>query len=453
MLRRESQERASETIDQLRLENEALRRELQQFRGASHPPHHSRIGWRPSRTTVMGLSLAGVLLFALVFLAGYLPFRSRTSAIAAEAEERETAAPRVEVITVKQAAASSGLQLPGNIQGLTEASLLARADGYVKRRIADIGDHVRAGQTLAVIEAPELDDQVRQAQAAADQTRAAIAQAEANLQQGRSDLELARVSAKRFAALVGDGSVSAQENDQYQAQYKSKLASVRSLEQALGVQNSSRAAAEANVARLENMKGYKVVTAPFTGIITARNVDTGALVNSGNTVLYRMAEASTVRIFLNVPQTHASAVSHGNSARVNVSNLPGRVFTGSVARTANALDPATRTLLVEVHVPNADGALLPGMYAQVELSASRENAPLLIPSTALVVSSAGTRVAVVREGNRIHLQPIVPGRDYGDRIEIMSGLAPGSIVVASPSDVMREGTVVDPVPVSLAAKT
>ena len=247
---------------------------------------------------------------------------------------------------------------------------------------------------------------------------------------------------------MGDGSVSAQENDQYQAQYQSKIASVHSLEQALVVQRSGITAAEASLARLETMKRYRVVVAPFAGIITLRNVDSGALVNNGSTLLFRIAQAGMLRTYLNVPQAHASSVHQGDAASLSVSNLPGKKFAGNVARTANSLDPASRTLLVEVHVPNPDGVLMPGMYAQVELSSSRKNPPLLIPSNALIVSGDGTRVAVVGKNHRVHLQTIVAGRDYGDQIEIMSGLHTGDIVVASPSDVMHEDTEVDPVVVA-----
>ncbi len=184
-------------------------------------------------------------------------------------------------------------------------------------------------------------------------------------------MELARVTAKRWADLVGDGSVSVQESDQYQAQYKSKIAAVNALEQALTGQRDGVAAAQANLARLESMKGYRVVVAPFDGVITVRNVDTGALVNNGSTLLFRIAQTGTLRIYLNVPQMYASSVHRGDAASLTVSNLPGRKFSGAVARTANALDPASRTLLVEVHVPNPEGVLMPGMYAQVELSNSR----------------------------------------------------------------------------------
>lgn len=440
-------EEASATEERLRRENEELRRQLQNLRASSHASTSVPAKlWRPSRLTIWALCLAVVMLLVIAFFAGYLPMHRRTLQIADEAHEREQLLPRVAVVTVERSSHQSTLQLPGNIQATTEAPILARADGYVKQRLADIGDHVRAGQQLAIIEAPELDEQVRQAQATLQQARAAVDQANANLQQGRSDLELARVTAKRYADLVGNGSVAVQDSDQYQAQYKSKIAAVNALEQALAGQRSGVAAAEANLARLQNMQGYRAVVAPFDGVITVRNVDAGALVNTGSTLLFRIAQTGTLRTYLNVPQMYASSVHTGDAASLTVSNLPGRKFRGAVARTADALDPASRTLLVEVHVPNREGVLMPGMYAQVELSTSRVSAPLLVPSDALIISGAGTQVAIVKPDHRVHLQTIAAGRDYGDRIEVMNGLSEGDVIVSNPGDIMHEGTEVDPVP-------
>jgi len=440
-------EETSESEESLRRENEELRRQLQSLRASSHTTSGvpGKL-WRPSRLTIWALCLFLLMLLVIAFFAGYLPSHRRTLVIADEAHEREQLLPRVAVVRVTRSSHESTLQLPGNIQAITEAPLLARADGYVKERLVDIGDHVHAGQKLAVIEAPELDEQVRQAQAAVQQARAAVDQANANVQQGRTDLELARVTAKRYADLVGNGSVSVQESDQYQAQYKSKIAAVNALEQALAGQQSAVNAAQANVARLENMQGYRVVVAPFDGVITVRNVDAGALVSSGTTLLFRIAQIGTLRTYLNVPQTNASSVHVGDAASLTVSNLPGRTFSGAVARTANALDPASRTLLVEVHVPNRDRVLLPGMYAQVQLSTSRATPPLLIPSDALMISGAGTQVAVVKPNHRVHLQTIVIGRDYGDRIEVVNGVREGDTVVSDPGDILHEDTQVDPVP-------
>ena len=437
----------SNTEESLRLENEELRRQLQQLRSTSYHPSAGVPAsfWRPSPVTVWALGLFVLLLLVLAFFAGYIPLLHRNRLIIDEAQHRERAVPQVTVVTVGRSSHNSSLQLPGNIQAITEAPLLARADGYIKRRLADIGDRVRAGDTLAVIEAPELDEQVHQAEAIVRQAQAGADQADANLRQGRADLELARVTAGRYAHLVSDGSVSAQENDQYQAQHKLKMAALQSLEQALRGQESARTAAQANAARLENMKGYRNVVAPFDGVITLRNVDSGALVNSGSTLLFRIAQTNSLRIYLNVPQTNAGSIHRGDTASLSVSNLPGRTFVGNVARTSNALDPSSRTLLVEVHVPNPDGALLPGMYAQVILNSSRVNPPLLIPSDALIVTSAGTQVAVVQPSRRVHLQTIVAGRDYGDRLEVMTGVKDGDVIIAHPGDVLHEGAMVDPI--------
>lgn len=431
----------------LRRENEELRRELEALRRSSRSPAVTSLkAWHPSRLTIVALCISVAVLLTIAFLIGYLPLHRRTMIISDEARLRGEALPRVGVITIAQQSSDAGLQLPGSIQALVEAPLLARADGYLKQRFVDIGDRVRSGQTLAIIEAPELDEQVRQAQAALDQARAAVSQAQANLRQGQAELELARVTAKRFAGLVGDGSVSAQENDQYQAQYQAKISSINALEQAVTVQRSSVGAAEANLARLENIKRYRIVTAPFDGVITQRNLDSGALVNQGNTLLFRIAQAGELRIYINVPQSNSGFVHKGDKASISVSNLPGRDFTGEIARTANALDPVTRTLLVEIHIANPNNILLPGMYAQVKLSATRENRPIVIPSTALIVSSSGTRAAIVPPNHRIHLQAIVPGRDYGDRIEVMGGLRVGDTIVASPNGVLNEGDEVTPYP-------
>jgi RND family efflux transporter MFP subunit len=309
---------------------------------------------------------------------------------------------------------------------------------------------VQAGQLLAEIDAPELDEQVRQSKANLQQAQAALDQALANLQQGKADLELARVTAQRWSNLVTRGVVSRQENDQYQAQLQSKLASVQALEKAVIVQRGGVAAAEANVGRLQKMQSYRMVKAPFNGVITLRNVDVGALVNVGSTLLFRIAQTGMLRTYLNVPQTYANSVRPGQSALLTVSNLPGREFTGTVARTANALDPTSRTLLTEVHVPNADGALLPGMYAQVQLSSVRTDLPMLVPSDALIVRADGTQVAVVRPDHSVHLQKIEVGRDYGNRLEVISGLHEGETIIANPGDIAREGVKVDPVKAGLS---
>jgi RND family efflux transporter MFP subunit len=443
---------ASREQERLQRENQELRRQLEELKGAGHSGAETGLYgklWRPSAVTIWSILLLVATIFVVAFLSGYIPLQKRRAVIAGEAHEQERALTRVEVIEVGRASGKSMLQLPGNIQAITEAPILARADGYVLRRMADIGDRVQAGQPVAEIEAPEMEEQVRQSKANLQQARAAVEQALANYNQGKSDTELARVTAQRWTSLAAKGVVSRQENDQYQSQYQSRIAGLESLEKAVGVQRSNVAAAEANLARIERMQTYLVVKAPFDGVITLRNVDVGALVNAGSTLIFRIAQTSMLRTYLNVPQEQASSVRTGQPAQISVSNLPGRQFAGAVARTANALDPASRTLLVEVHVPNREGALLPGMYARVELVSPRTDAPLLIPSDALIARGEGTEVAVVRPDHRVHLQKIEVGRDFGDRLEVAGGLRDGDILVANPGDAVREGLEVQPVPIKV----
>ena len=431
------------TEEKLRKEVEDLKRQLREQHGSAHPALAKP--WHPSAITIWALFLGAIVLIVVAFFAGYIPLQKRNAVIGSQAQEQEQALPRVEVIEVGRSSGMSELQLPGSIEAVTEAPILARADGYIKRRLVDIGDRVQAGQPVAEIEAPELDQQVIQAKANLQQVQASLDQALANEQQGKANLELARVTAQRWASLVAAGVVSKQDNDQYQAQYQSQIAGVQSLEKAIAVQRANIAAAEANLARLDQMQAYRVVKAPFAGVVTLRNVDVGALVNSASTLLYRIAQTGTLRTYVNVPQTNASSIHAGQPARLSVTNLPGRSFTGTVARTANSLDPNSRTMLVEVQVPNADGALLPGMYAQVDLSSPRTNAPLLVPGDALMVRADGTQVAIVRPDSTVHLQKIQVGRDYGDRLEVLSGLQMGDRIIANPGDSAREGAKVDPV--------
>jgi RND family efflux transporter MFP subunit len=439
------------TEERLRRENEELRRQLQEHKRVAHGSPHAPVAgkvWHPSSITIWAIALGAALLIAAAFLGGYIPLKKRQSIILNQAREQEEALPRVEVIEVGRSSTKSDLELPGNIQAVTEAPILARADGYVKTRMVDIGDRVRAGQPVAEIEAPELDQQVLQAQANFQQATAALDQALANQRQGKANTELARVTADRWKTLAGKGVVSRQENDQYQAQYQAQVANLDSLEKAVAAARSNVAAAQANLSRLNEVQSYRVVKAPFEGIVTLRNVDVGALVNAGSTLLYRIAQMGVLRTYVNVPQSNSDSIHIGQTAQLTVSNLPGRKFSGTVARTANSLDPNSRTMLVEVQVQNKDGVLLPGMYALVDLSSSRATPPMLLPGDALIVRADGTEVAEVRPDHTIHLQRIQVGRDYGDRLEIISGLKPGDLVIANPSDTVREGIKVDPVPQS-----
>ena len=439
---------AGTTEERLRRENHDLKRQIEELqrssRGSSRDAPSVKL-WNPAGVTIWSIVFIAAVLFVVAFLAGYMPLQKRRALIISEAQQQEAALPRVEVVEVWRSSRSSEMELPGNIQAITEAPILARADGYLQRRMADIGDRVRSGQPLAEIEAPELDEQVHQATANLQQARAALDQALANYTQGKSSMEFARVTAERWSRLVARGAVSKQDNDQYQAQYQAQAANLQALEKAIAAQRSTVSAVEANLTRLEKLQGYLVVKAPFDGVITLRNLDAGALVNAGSTLLFRIAQTGTLRTYVNVPQANAGSIRLGQTAHLSVSNLPGRQFKGAVARTANALDPNSRTLLVEVQVPNPDGALLPGMYAQVDLSSIRTNPPMLIPSEALIVRADGTGVALVRPDHTVHLQQIQTGRDYGDRLEVSSGLKEGDMIIPSPGDVAREGLKVDPV--------
>jgi RND family efflux transporter MFP subunit len=449
-----STEPNTRSAESLRRENEELRRQLEALRSSAIAvaPPSARAVWNPSKTTVIALTLSAVTLIVVAFFAGYLPMQQRRSVVIAESHREQEALPRVQVVKVARADDKSALQLPGSIQAVNEAPILSRTDGYLKTRFVDLGDVVKVGQPLAEIDAPEMEEVLRGARAALEQARASLDQAAANLEQGRSELDLAKVSAQRWGDLAKAGIASRHDDDKYRLEYQSRLANVRALEKAVSVQKSSVVAAEANVARMENLKSYKIVKAPFDGVITLRNVDGGALVSAGNTLLFRIAQTQRLRMYVNVPQAWVSSVRSGQTATIRVSGLPGREFTGTVARTAKALDPTSRTLLVEVNVPNLGGELLPGMSVQVELSESRRDAPIVIPADALVIRANGSEVAVVRPDGAVHIQKIHVGRDYGDRLEVLNGLNEGDTLVRNPGDVVHEGTKVEPIDSDGAAR-
>jgi len=400
---------------------------------------------RPSRTTVSALLFGLAVLFVIAFLAGYLPMQRQEATLRAEADAQRKQVPRVEVIHLTRGSAQTTLVLPGTVQAITEAPILARTDGYLKRRLADIGDRVRSGQVLAEIDAPELDQQIHQAEAAVEQAQAAVEQAQAGLAQGTANRDLAKITAERLKSLNDQGIVAQQDRDQSQAQLAAQDANVQAAEKQISAQKSNLAAARANLARLKAIDDYRSVKAPFDGVITLRNVDVGALVSTGTTLLFRIAQTATLRTFLNVPQNSISAVYVGQRASLTLSGSPGRTFAGSVARMARALDPASRTMLVEVDVPNADGALFPGSYADVELVGSRTDPPIVVPASALVFRNDGAQLAVVRADSTVHLQKVTVGRDYGDRLEVIGGIDNGTTILAVPGDNARDGLRITPI--------
>lgn len=429
----------SETEERLRAEIEELKKRL----GERHAAH----GHGPRRPSGLTLALLGLLIaavFAVAFFAGYLPMTQRQTALAKAVNDEVTARPTVNVSTVIRATGKSELVLTGNIQAVTEAPVLARATGYIQKRYVDIGDRVKEGQVLADIVAPELEPQVRQAKAVVDQAASSLEQATANLQQGRTNAEMARVTAERWNSLVSRGAVARQDADQYASQYEAQQANVQALEKAVAAARSNVGAAEANLARLQEIQSQLNVRAPFDGVITVRNVDTGALVNEGSTLLFRIAQNDRLRIYVNVPQADATAIHTGMAARLTVPDLSAKTFLATVTRTANALDPATRTLLAEVQVPNTGGLLLPGMYSEVNFTTPRAEPPLIIAADTLVVRANGPQVAVVDADNTVHYKVVNLGRDYGDRIEVIGGINEGDRLAVNPGDAVREGAKVSP---------
>jgi RND family efflux transporter MFP subunit len=388
--------------------------------------------------------LIGLILICL-FLIGYLPRRDRDKRLQTASIDAENYLPTVMVTMVNRALARSELTFPGSVESLTEAPLLARADGYLRQRLADIGDHVCAGQVLASIEAPELDQQVVQARAGLEQANAAYALAEANLAQQKANEQLAEVTAQRWSTLAKRGVVSRQEDDQKQAARQAEIARTKAAEASLKAAEENGRAARANLDRLQQLQAYKTVRAPFAGIVTARNVDVGTLITNGSSVLFRVAQIDVLRIFINVPQMDQPAIHKGLEAEIAVQQLPGQRFMGTVSRTANSLDPASRTLLTEVQIPNPAGVLLPGMYARVTLINLRSRPPLLIRGDCVVSGAKGTQIALLQLNDVVHFQNIVISRDFGTEVEVISGVEEGARVIVNPTDEVREGARVKPV--------
>ena len=415
------------------------------------PAHHIS----PFKVVFVVVLLAVVI--GAIGLAGYLPRREREAAAAEAAKEEKVTLPRVAAVKVKRAPQDLETALPGTISPLVEASVFARAAGYVKKRFVDIGDHVKAGQLVAEIEAPELDQQVAQARAAVSQAQQQQGQASASLLQAQSQRDLAKVTAGRYSNLVTRGAVARQDADTQQANFQTSEALVAAQQANVNASAESVVQAQANLQRILAMQDYKNVRAPFAGVVTVRNIEAGALVSASGGAqagttngaeMYRVAQVATVRIMSSVPQTNAPGILVGMPAEISVNEFPGRKFQGKVARTSNALDPATRTLTVEVHIDNRDGKLLPGMYAEVRFRNHRENPPFLIPGDSLIATNSGPQVAILldthEEGGakKVHLVPVQLGRDYGVQTEVIAGLEGTETVVMNPNDDVREGALV-----------
>jgi RND family efflux transporter MFP subunit len=388
--------------------------------------------WGP-RLRFLAIGALGVVILAGGLVAGVLPRLRQTREVNAEATATASAAPRVTVAVSRRSTSAAERVLPGNSLPLLEASLYARATGYVKSRLVDIGDRVQAGQVLAVIAAPDLDDQLLQA-------RANLIQAKANLTKAKADETFARTDLLRYRHLMETRAVA-------QEEYDTRVQAFGVAQAVVGAMDAAIKVNEAAVQRYADLQGFEKITAPFPGVITARHIDPGDLTSADSTAreLFHLMRTDTLRVFVNVPQVFSTGIQVGQSATVYRQEDPTKNYAGKVTRTADALDPNTRTLLSEVQVPNPDNALRPGMFLQVNFVFDSSILPVLIPSAALATRTDGPRVAVLDSEHRVRYRSVQIGRDYGAEIEITAGLDDGETVVVHPGDDIPEGTVVEPV--------
>lgn len=468
---------------------------------------------RIPRRKLLLWGLLALAALAAAFFLGYLPRRHREKEAAQLAQREKESYPSVNVAPVRRSGSIATLLLPGAATPYEESYLYARATGYVSKRYADIGDRVRKGQLLADIEAPDLDAQVSQARAQVAQAERQLAQARASLENAQAQEELARVTVERYRVLVDHGAVSRQDYDQQNAAYKQAVANVNLQQAAIESAQENIRANNANLEHLIALQSFEQVRAPFDGVITARNFDVGALVSAGGGTqgasttplggtqnagttnnagssgaaqtqspssspptsptspgigqsgeLFRIASIDRIRVVVSVPQDSAPSIQVGAPASVYVAEYGNRVFSGSVTRTARALDAISRTLPTEVMVVNRGWLLLPGMFTQVKFTDRRASSPLLVPGDSVITLPNGLFVAILamptaqdrermrqnpEEKNadqvrRIHLVDVQVGRDYGPEIEIASGLRGTEYVVVNPGDMVQEGALVMP---------
>jgi RND family efflux transporter MFP subunit len=357
-----------------------------------------------------------VIVVVVVFIAGALPRIRQSQRVRSDTEQMRI--PHVSVGKPQRAAPAQEIVLPGAVQAYTSAPIFARANGYVRKWYFDIGAKVKAGQLLADIEVPEVRQQLQQA-------RGSLATAEANLR-------LSELTAKRFTALAATKAVSQQEVDTAVNTYKANQATV--------------AANQANVRQFEDLLSYSQVRAPFDGVISQRNIDVGDLINAGsstvpNTALFEMVQSGKLRVYITVPEPYASAMTTGMVATLTLAAFPGRKFAGKVTRTANAIDPTTRTLRVEIQVDNPTGELFAGAFSEVHIEVPATQRVFVIPVEALLFRSEGLQIAIVTN-DRVTMKSVTPGRDFGTTIEIVKGLTGDETFIVSPPNAITNGDLV-----------
>jgi membrane fusion protein, multidrug efflux system len=367
-----------------------------------------------SAGALRGAAIVAVVLIVGGIFAGLLPRLKHRNELRAETRELATWTVSLVSPTPGQAAASSSL--PAEVKPLLEAPIYARASGYLKHYLVDIGAHVKEGDLLAEIDTPELDQELAITRAQLAQTEAALA--------------LAKTTAARWAELLKTASVSEQEAAEKKADLELKLANVQ--------------AAQANVSRLEELQRFQKVKAPFAGTITARSTDVGQLITASGKELFRLAQTGTLRVFVRVPQTFVTSIAPGQSAELSVQELPGRVFPAKVVRTSGAMSAESRTLLTELEVDNARGEILSGTYAQVRFTDSKPAPTLTLPSNTLLFRGEGLQVGVVDAENKVKLRNITIGRDFGPTVEVVAGLTAADRVIINPPDSLVSDVTVHP---------
>ncbi len=380
------------------------------------------------------LPALGLIVFASavlggLFRLGMLPRREQRAALFAETAEAIASRPRVNVAVPYFRDKPADLTLPADIRPFQETDIFARTNGYLKRYLVDIGDTVEAGALLAEIDTPELDQELKEAEAN-------ILQAKANRELAESRLELARLTLRRTQMLMARGAETQQVRDENVAQYKFGEAS-------LSTAVADIAAKEAGASRLAELQKFQKIFAPYKGTITVRNIYNGDLISLNMArPLFRISQTDKLKVYVNVPQANIAAIKPGQSVEVLVREYANRTFIGKVERTAGAIEASSRTLLTEIWLPNLEGTLYAGMYVKVKF-ADAGGRPLLIPATALVINTLGTRVAAVFPDDSLHYLKVQLGRDYGKEVEIIQGLAGNERLILNPTENLMEGMKVD----------
>jgi RND family efflux transporter MFP subunit len=402
--------------------------EQMRSKGTPDAEHTAVLADQPPPVSGGSLMLVLVIVLLLAVGLGVFGVLKRKHASAELVKYTDTsAAPPVSLVQPELQENAREIVMPGNMQAFTMAPIYARTTGYVKAWYHDIGTHVKKGELLAVIETPELDQQ--------------LASAKADLATATANAGLAKITADRYKDLVGTSAVSQQDTD--------------NAVNLLAARNTEVASAAANMHRLEELQSFERIEAPFDGVITARNLDIGQLISAtgstttagagtvtGSKEIFDVSAIGTLRVFINVPQIYAPDAKNGVIASLTLPQYPGRTFKGKLVRTSDAVDPATRTLLAEVDVDNRSGELLPGSYTEVHLNVSSAAPALIVPVTALILQPDGMQVATVDASHHVHMVHVTPGRDFGNTVEILSGLSAGQSIVSIPPDSLTDGETV-----------